>query len=332
MPSWMVLQKPGSGYRDVEGQCYEYPSHIPHAKKIVEGDYLICTRPKKHSKSGRRIFGIGRISSIETYHRDGSQMFKANYGWYRDFSVGFSFDEVGGDPRTKPGTQHSMSPISPDIETELLSTLLGQIADDDEVRAQEDQINRDVSPSPVVITPPRVASGSSSFGRWLEAKMEVKGLTASAVARRADCNPGTIRNIITGRIKTPSNEMMGKLTSAIEETVPEEIQAEIQVESTMDTPGYFVDFNPFDDSSVPNLPGVYVLYGPTDTVLYVGKSKNAQRRIREHREKKWFVEGMVASGLFFSAEDDGERDRLERILIKFLKSNAWLNKVGRFRG
>ena len=326
MVSWMVLQKPGSGYRDVEGECYEYPSHIPHAKKISEGDYLICTRPKKHSKSGRRIFGIGRISSIEEYHRDGSLMFKANYGWYRDFSVGFSFDEVGGDPRTKPGTQHSMSPINPEVETELLTTLMGEVADDDEVRTQEDLINRDVSPSPIVISNPITATKASSFGRWLEVKMEVKGMSASALAVKAGCNPGTIRNIITGRIKTPSDDMMGRLTDAIEESVPLEIQTEIEEESD------FVGFNPFDDSSVPRKPGVYVLYGPTDAVIYVGKSNNAQGRIRNHREKKWFVEGMVTSGLFFYADDDAERDKLERILITFLKSNAWMNKVGRYRG
>ena len=228
MTSWMVLQKPGSGYRDVEGECYEYPSHIPHAKKISEGDYLICTRPKKSSKSKRRIFGIGRISTIDSYERDGKLMFKANYGWYRDFSVGFSFDEFGGDPRTKPGTQHSMSPIDPEVEAGLLSTLLGEVADDVEVRSQEDRINREISPSPVVITTPRSASETSKFGRWLEVKMEVKGLTAPALAGKADCHPDTIRRIINGKIKTPSDDMMERLTAIIQEKVPQDVQDEIQ--------------------------------------------------------------------------------------------------------
>ena len=332
MTSWMVLQKPGSGYRDVEGQCYEYPSHIPHARKILEGDYLICTRPKKHAKNGKRIFGIGRIESIEEYYRDGVLMFKANYGWYRNLAVGYSFDEFGGDPRAKPDTQHSMSPISPEKETELLSTLLGDIADDADVRAQEEIINRNVSPSPVVIAASGSNNGASKFGQWLEAKMEVKGLNASSLARKAYCDPGTIRNIVSGKIKTPSKEMISKITNAINEMLPEEIQNDIEIDSEIDSSRYIIDFNPFDDSSVPSQAGVYVLYGPTDAVLYIGKSKNAQKRVRNHREKKWFVEAMVASGMFFSAEDDDERDRLERILIRFLKSKAWLNKVGRFRG
>ena len=227
MTSWMVLQKPGSGYQDVEGECYEYPAHIPHAKKISEGDYLICTRPKKSMKSDKRIFGIGRISTIETYQRNGKTMLKANYGWYRDLTTGFSFDDFGGDPRTKPGTQHSMSPISPDIEKELLSTLLDDFADDVEVISQEDRINREVSSSPVAMPTPHSASKPSKFGQWLEAKMEVKSMTAPVLARKAGCHSGTIRNIVSGKIRTPSDEMMEKLTAVIEETIPQDVQEEI---------------------------------------------------------------------------------------------------------
>ena len=228
MTSWMVLQKPGSGYQDVEGECYEYPSHIPHAKKISEGDYLICTRPKKSTKSDKRIFGIGRISTIESYERNGKMMFKANYGWYRDLAIGFSFADFGGDPRTKPGTQHSMSPISPDIERDLLTTLLGDFADDIEVRSQEDRINREVSSSPVTMPASRSASEPSKFGKWLEAKMEVKAMTAPVLASKAGCHSGTIRNIISGKIRTPSDEMMQKLTAVIEDTIPEDVQEEIE--------------------------------------------------------------------------------------------------------
>ncbi|MEC8609006.1 MAG: endonuclease NucS domain-containing protein [Candidatus Thermoplasmatota archaeon] len=227
MTSWMVLQKPGSGYRDVEGKCYEYPAHIPHAKKISEGDYLICTRPKNSIKTDKRIFGIGRISSIDEYERDGRTMFNANYGWYRDLPEGFSFKDFGGDPRVRPGTQHSMSPISTDIEEELLSVLMGDFADDLEVITQEERMNRDVSPSPVSIQATKSASKPSKFGQWLEAKMEVKELTAPILARSAGCHPATIRNIISGKIRTPSDEMMEKLSNIIEDTIPQDVQQEL---------------------------------------------------------------------------------------------------------
>ena len=56
----------------------------------------------------------------------------------------------------------------------------------------------------------------SPFGKKLEALMVAKGLNASQVARMADCNPSTVRNIITGRIKTPSEEMSKRISSALE--------------------------------------------------------------------------------------------------------------------
>ena len=332
MPSWLVLQSSDSKYLDEEGKCYEYPSHIAHAKKIREGDYLVCTLPKKNAKKDRRIFGIGRVEQIQSYVRDGSNMLKANYGWYRDFSTPYTFDEVGGDPRNKPGTQQSIAPISQPKEAELLAILLGEIADDEEVVEQEGRMNAEIHQSPVMIIPRSSKQEVSQFGSWLDNIMKQKSMNASQVARLALCDPGTVRNIVSGKIKTPSANMIERISVAISETVPVHVQQEIDTDSMVDVPDELIDFNPFDDSSVPDKAGVYVLYGPTDSVLYVGKSKNARTRIRSHREKKWFVEQIVNSGMFFIAEDDHERDKLERILIKFLRSNAWLNKVGRYRG
>ena len=57
--------------------------------------------------------------------------------------------------------------------------------------------------------------------------MEVKSLTASTLARDAGCHPGTVRNIINGKIRTPSNEMMEKLKTVIQENIPEDVQEEI---------------------------------------------------------------------------------------------------------
>lgn len=57
----------------------------------------------------------------------------------------------------------------------------------------------------------------SPFGRQLEAAMIVKGMNASQVARLADCNPSTVRNIISGRIKNPSTEMSERIERVLEE-------------------------------------------------------------------------------------------------------------------
>jgi len=57
----------------------------------------------------------------------------------------------------------------------------------------------------------------SPFGRKLEATMVAKGMNVSQVATLAGCNPSTIRNILTGRIKNPSIEMKERITAVLED-------------------------------------------------------------------------------------------------------------------
>ena len=57
----------------------------------------------------------------------------------------------------------------------------------------------------------------SPFGQKLEAKMIAKGMNASQVATLAGCNPSTVRNIISGRIKTPSEEMSKRISAVLED-------------------------------------------------------------------------------------------------------------------
>ena len=47
--------------------------------------------------------------------------------------------------------------------------------------------------------------------------MIVKGMNASQVATLAGCNPSTVRNIISGRIKTPSEEMSKRISAVLED-------------------------------------------------------------------------------------------------------------------
>ena len=65
--------------------------------------------------------------------------------------------------------------------------------------------------------------------------------------------------------------------------------------------------------------------------MYVGKAQNVRSRIASHREKKWFLEDIIEYGMLFYSDDPDDRTRIEDILIKFLRSNAWLNKAGRYK-
>ena len=63
----------------------------------------------------------------------------------------------------------------------------------------------------------------------------------------------------------------------------------------------------------------------------IGKAQNVRSRIASHREKKWFLEDIIEYGMLFYSDDENERKKIEDILIKFLRTNAWLNKAGRYK-
>jgi transcriptional regulator with XRE-family HTH domain len=176
-----------------------------------------------------------------------------------------------------------------------------------------------------------VSTNADDFSDWLNQEIIRKGISKNQLAKNAGCHPTTITNIISGRIQTPSKDMISKISNALNIQVPENVTDKVNQSSTFDgKTNIWTDFNPFDIESVPKQPGVYALFGPTDVVLYVGQSKNVNGRIKQHSEKKWFIPEVIDTGLCFFEEDKILRNNLEKILITFLKSNAWLNKSGRY--
>ena len=170
------------------------------------------------------------------------------------------------------------------------------------------------------------------FAEWLRIQMEAKSLNRNQLANIAGCHHTTLTSILNRRIENPSNEMMDKLRKALEEEIPQAVVEVINEKKTFENKqDVWDDFNPHDADSIPNKPGVYALFSPTNVVMYVGMAKNVRSRIAEHRQKKWFLEDIIEYGMLFYSEDPADRARIENILIKFLRSNAWLNKAGRYR-
>ena len=154
MPSWMVLQKPGSGYRDVEGQCYEYPSHIPHAKR---GRWL------------SNLYKAENILRVEEEFSELEEFYQLRH--INAMVLKCSRPTMDG-IETFQWVFHSMKWVETREQNPALSIQWAQYLLTlkrncflhylDKLQMMmlgaQDQINRDVAPSPV-ITPPRVASG-----------------------------------------------------------------------------------------------------------------------------------------------------------------------------
>lgn len=136
MATWIVLQKQVSEYADEEGVSYNYPLHIPNGKQIKPGDYLICCMTSKEALEGKRVFGIGRVSEVEIQDNGRAT---ATYGWYREFDEPYTFDELGGDPRSNQ--TNSINRVSEEREHFILPILLQEASEDQGVRVEEQRLN-----------------------------------------------------------------------------------------------------------------------------------------------------------------------------------------------
>jgi transcriptional regulator with XRE-family HTH domain len=176
--------------------------------------------------------------------------------------------------------------------------------------------------------------GPSAFASWLAGKRAEKKWTRKELAQKADVSDMTIWNIETGRTLNPQDATVESLETALGETVPEDISTELSETADLNVEGVgaFTNFDPHDEDRLPTNPGIYVLYDISDRPIYVGKAQNIAKRIRDphtgHWDKFWFREPIVQSAAFVPIEDQKLRDQIEKVMIKFMKSNAVVNKQG----
>jgi S-adenosylmethionine:tRNA-ribosyltransferase-isomerase (queuine synthetase) len=117
---FIVNQNPKSKYDDKEGLEYEYPTKIPNGKNIKKGDLLIFNLSKKVAASlklgNATISGIARVNIVTIFQKNGKQMAKASYSWYRKFNQNVSFEEIGGDVRNNKNNSINRIPFEKSFE------------------------------------------------------------------------------------------------------------------------------------------------------------------------------------------------------------------------
>lgn len=108
--------------------------------------------------------------------------------------------------------------------------------------------------------------------------------------------------------------------------MPKDAVDEAEREAEVEGLGALEDFDPHEIEDRPALPGIYVFYDISDRPIYVGEAENVKRRIKDHEEKFWFKQPIVESASWIRIADGRLRRQIETLLIKFLKSNAVINK------
>lgn len=168
--------------------------------------------------------------------------------------------------------------------------------------------------------------GVSIVGAWLSKARQKASLTQQELATKSGVTQVTISHIETGRARNPQRRTIQLLGEALGEPFEKEAERELEKASEIEGLGRFTDFDPHDERGWPTEPGIYVFYDISERPIYVGQARNIARRIKEHRELFWFRPPIVKSAAYVQIQEDTLRVQIETILIKFLKSNAVINK------
>jgi transcriptional regulator with XRE-family HTH domain len=167
---------------------------------------------------------------------------------------------------------------------------------------------------------------ASPLAAWLTKARIAKGYSVPELAHRTGLTPPGIYRIESGVTRNPREDTRNKLEAALGNIFPEEAAKEVALESEVVGLGSFEDFDPHLDSDRPTGPGIYVLYDVSERPIYVGEGSNVRKRIRDHEEKFWFKRPIIESASWIRVDDETLRKQIETLLIKFLKSNAIINK------
>ena len=166
----------------------------------------------------------------------------------------------------------------------------------------------------------------SSFGAWLHEQRLQSGLSVPELAKRASVSAPAIYNIESGKIQNPQAATRNRIAAGLETAVPAQVIAETIESQEVAGLGPLTDFQPHETKDWPGCAGVYVLYDVSQRPIYVGKGERISSRLKVHEEKFWFKRPVVEYASYIEVRNKELRHQLEQALIRFLKSNAVINK------
>ena len=169
-------------------------------------------------------------------------------------------------------------------------------------------------------------SVSNPFGDWLKREREKRNWTVQELASKAEVSAPAIYNIEAGRISNPRQGTKDRIARALSVEIPSDVTELVDSESEIKGLGIFTDFDPHAKDDLPATSGIYVLYDVSERPVYVGQGKDIASRIKDHHEKFWFKHPIVDTASYIEVKNAALREQIESLLMKFLKSNAVLNK------
>ena len=170
------------------------------------------------------------------------------------------------------------------------------------------------------------STDASPLAAWLTKARIAKGYSVPELAHHSGLTPAAIYRVESGVTRNLREATRKKIEVALNSVLPSDAAKEVAQESAVEGLGKFEDFDPHNDADRPVGPGIYVLYDISERPIYVGQGSNVRSRIVDHDEKFWFKRPIVESASWIHVSDATLRRQVETLLIKFLKSNAIINK------
>lgn len=172
----------------------------------------------------------------------------------------------------------------------------------------------------------RPIASPSAIGAWLNKRRLEQEFSVPELATKSGLSSAAIYNIESGQSQNPQRKTVEKLEKALGKQLSPEAKAEAKDEATIEGVGEWFNFDPNSESDWPNVAGIYVLYDISDRPIYVGQGQKISTRLRDHHQKFWFRQPIVQYAAFVGIDNKELREQIEKVLIKFLKSNAVLNQ------
>jgi transcriptional regulator with XRE-family HTH domain len=166
----------------------------------------------------------------------------------------------------------------------------------------------------------------SSFGVWLRDQRGKASMSVPELAKSSGVSAPAIYNVETGKIQNPQAATRDKLGKALKQSVPQQVVTDTEREQVIAGLGSLTDFDPYGKKDWPQCAGVYVLYDVSQRPIYVGEGGKISSRLIQHFDKFWFKSPIVEFGSYIEVADQKLRRQLEQTMIRFLKSNAVINK------
>ena len=199
--------------------------------------------------------------------------------------------------------------VRPTKKLENLEAVLGQLSSDSEDDSGGPSVNR-----------------GSPIGTWLTRTRLSRDMSVAELAYQSGVSMPGIYNIEAGRTPNPRQQTLNDLQDALDEFVPEDALEETRDDATIEGLGELSDFDPYEDDERPTVSGIYVLYDISERAIYVGQGSNIKNRIRDHEDRFWFKPPIVETASFVQIDEADLRKKAEALLIRFMKSNAVINK------